>query len=139
MTPRLLVYGYGRRDSPRLQAALSAAIQLSAAVTPDVAEETVHEVRGRHLQGAAVLTIDITSLVLTTMLSLLLIGSGCVCRVYLCAQVEVSNVCTGPKIPACSQVIAAEHDLERDSPGFVALEESPPLFVALLAGQVRIC
>ena len=92
MTPRLLVYGYGRRDSPRLQAALSAAIQLSAAVTPDVAEETVHEVRGRHLQGAAVLIIDITSLVLTTMLSLLLIGSGCVCRVYLCASGGVKCV-----------------------------------------------
>ena len=46
VTPRLLVYGYGRRDSPRLQAALSAAIQLSAAVTPDVAEATVREVRG---------------------------------------------------------------------------------------------
>ena len=35
------------------------------------------------------------------------------------------------------QVTAAEHELEADSPGFVALEESPPLFVALLAGQVQ--
>ena len=61
MTPQVLVYGYGRRDSPRLQAALSAAIQLSAAVTPDVAEATVREVRGMYLRGAAMLTVEIDS------------------------------------------------------------------------------
>ena len=44
ITPRLLVYGYGRRDSPRLQAALSAAVQLTAAVTPEIAEAAVREV-----------------------------------------------------------------------------------------------
>ena len=44
VTPRLLVHGYGRRDSPRLQSALSAAVQLTAAVLPDVAVGAVREV-----------------------------------------------------------------------------------------------
>ena len=50
---------------------------------------------------------------------------------------RISKYAIVPSTAACSQVLAAEHDLERDSPGFVALEESPPLFVALLAGQVH--
>ncbi len=35
------------------------------------------------------------------------------------------------------QVVIAEQQLEAESPGFVALEESPPLLVTLLTGQVQ--
>ena len=40
----MLVYGYGRSDSPPLQAALSRTIQAAATVAPDVAAAAIGEV-----------------------------------------------------------------------------------------------
>lgn len=73
--PRLMVYGYGRRDSPRMQAALSAAIQAAAVAAPDTAAASINAL-----------------------------------------------VATEIALEAAAKV------------GFVALEESPPLLVSVLAG-----
>ena len=77
VAPRLLVFGYGHRDSPRLQVALSAAIVAAAATAPDTAAATIDAL----------------------------------------AETE------------CALAAAAKA-------GFVALEETPPLLVAVLARAV---
>lgn len=55
VAPRLLVYGYGHRDSPRLQAALSAAILAAAAGAPNTAAAAIDALVAaeRALAGAA--------------------------------------------------------------------------------------